>query len=497
MLLVLIGNMPEMTRSIIVRRPASDSSQKTTELKEPGINAGYVDEPLFPDKDSVEGIQDQTAPTILAGNDTEHDEAEFDVPDYLSELGRYSIEQEIARGGMGLVLKARDRYLHRDVAIKLLLRKLRKNEYLRDRFVAEAQITSQLQHPGVVPVYDVGFCEDGRPYFAMKLVGGEVFSKIIKLAPQNPLDRYRCLKIFEKVCDTMAYAHSQGVVHLDLKPSNVMVGQFGEVHVMDWGLSCFWGDQQLVSLLGPHGSTPVPNCDSTLAIGGTINGTPAYMSPEQARDNLVDARADVFGLGGMLCELLTGQPPFKGKNLQQVCTRAAWARHDEAMVALDQCDGDNELIDLAKDCLAADPDDRPNHAGEVAFEVTAHLESATEYAQSDLERFFELSMDMFCIAGLDGFFHRVNSNFSRVLGFTEREFLSRPVETFVHPDDHEKTEQAFEVLGKGMPIVRFQNRYRDTQGNYHAFEWTAKSIPEERTVFAVARDVTGSERDLG
>ena len=475
-------------------RPALDSSQKTTELKQPGFGADFADESLFPGS-NTDGIQDQTAPTVIAGAESHDDDAEFEVSDYLSELGRYKIAGEIARGGMGLVLRARDRYLHRDVAIKLLLRKLRKNENLRDRFVAEAQTTSQLQHPGVVPVYDVGFCDDGRPYFAMKLVGGQVFSKLIKQAPNDPLERYRCLKVFEKVCDTIAYAHSQGVVHLDIKPSNVMVGQFGEVHVMDWGLSCCWGDQEVTSLADAPPTTPFPDFDASIEIGGTINGTPSYMSPEQARDDLVDARADVFCLGGMLCELLTGQPPFKGKNLQQVCTRAAWARHEEAMVALDQCDGDKELIDLAKDCLAADPDDRPNHAGEVAFEVTAHLESATEYAQSDLERFFELSMDMFCIAGLEGYFHRVNSNFNRVLGYTERELLSRPIEWFVHPEDHEKTVQAFQVLGKGIPVVRFQNRYRDAQGNYHALEWTAKSIPEQRTVFAVARDISGSLRE--
>ncbi len=478
-----------------MRRHDSDLSQRTTELRDSGAAAEFVEEPLFPDRESIDGIQDQTAPTILAGSNSDSpgnvDETDFSVSDYLSELGRYSVEFEIARGGMGTVLKARDRYLQRDVAIKLLLRKLRRNSSLRDRFVAEAQITGQLQHPGVVPVYDVGFCQDGRPYFAMKLVTGQVFSKAIKLAPTNPLERYRCLKIFEKVCETIAYAHSQGVAHLDIKPSNVMVGQFGEVHVMDWGLAISWGDQQVVSLPRDAGASPLADFESSLAMGASINGTPCYMSPEQARDNLIDARADVFGLGGMLCEMLTGQPPFKGQNLQQICTRAAWARHDDAMSALDQCDADRELVELAKRCMAADPEDRPDHAGDVAFEITSHLESATDYAHSDLERFFELSMDMFCIAGLDGYFKRVNANFSRVLGFANQEFLSRPIESFVHPDDVEKTRQAFEVLGAGMPVVQFQNRYLDTQGQYHVFEWTSKAIPNESTIFAVARDVTG------
>jgi len=478
-----------------VRRHGSDPSQKTTELRQPGLENGFVDEPLFPDRESTDGIQDQTPPTILAGSISETDEAEFEISDYLSELGRYSIESELARGGMGLVLKARDQYLHRDVAIKLLLRKLRHNHSLRDRFVAEAQTTSQLQHPGVVPVYDVGFCGDSRPYFAMKLVVGETFSKLIKLAPRNSLERYRCLKVFEKVCDTIAYAHSQGVVHLDIKPSNVMVGEFGEVHVMDWGLSSTWGDQQIVSLPGKPGTMPKPDYESSLALGGSINGTPSYMSPEQARDNLIDPRADVFGLGGMLCELLTGRPPFLGKNVQQVCTRAAWARHEDAMAALDLCDGDKSLVILAKNCLSADPEDRPDHAGEVAFEISSRLELASEYAQSDLERFFELSMDMFCIVGLDGHFHRVHPNFSRVLGFSEQELLSRPMESLVHPEDREKTNKVFETLSTDLPVAQFRNRCLDTNGNYRTMEWTAKAIPDENTIFAVARDVTESMRE--
>ncbi len=487
--------MSEPIGSVAVRRQHLHPNQQTTALRPPRSNLGHVDEPLFAEADSAQGVQDQTAPTILAGQAIDHDEGEFEVSDYLSELGRYTVEREIARGGMGLILKARDRNLNRDVAIKLLMRKLRQNSAFKDRFVAEAQITGQLQHPGVVPVYDVGCCADGRPYFAMKLVQGETFSSLIKLAPHNPLERYRCLKVFEKVCDTIAYSHSQGVIHMDIKPSNVMVGQFGEVHVMDWGLSCRWGDQQISCIPIDGDSAFTFDYEAAISQGGSINGTPSYMSPEQARDDLVDMRSDVFGLGGMLCELLTGQPPFRGQNLQQVCTRAAWARHDEAMAALDNCDGDVELVNLAKECLSADPDDRPNHAGEVAYEITAHLESATEYAQSDLERFFDLSMDMFCIAGLEGYFHRVNSNFSRVLGYTKSEMLSRPIESFVHPADIEKTTQAFEVLGAGKPVVRFQNRYLDINGKYHTFEWTAKSIPEENTIFAVARDVTGTNRD--
>ena len=155
-----------------------------------------------------------------------------------SERGdRYLLFGEIARGGMGAVLKGRDPDLGRDLAVKVLLEGHRDKPELVRRFVEEAQIGGQLQHPGIVPVYELGTFADSRPYFTMKLVKGRTLAQLLKErgGPEDDLPRF--LGIFEQVCQTVAYAHARGVIHRDLKPTNVMVGSFGEVQVMDWGLA--------------------------------------------------------------------------------------------------------------------------------------------------------------------------------------------------------------------------------------------------------------------
>ena len=150
---------------------------------------------------------------------------------------RYQLFGEIARGGMGAVLKGRDPDLGRDLAFKVLLEGHHHKPELVRRFVEEAQIGGQLQHPGIVPVYELGAFPDLRPYFTMKLVKGRTLSALLAEREPPTHDLPRFLAIFESICQTMAYAHARGVIHRDLKPSNVMVGSFGEVQVMDWGLA--------------------------------------------------------------------------------------------------------------------------------------------------------------------------------------------------------------------------------------------------------------------
>ena len=149
----------------------------------------------------------------------------------------YELNTEIGRGGMGVVYRARDTALDRDVAVKLLAERYPADSPVAQRFLSEARITGQLQHPGIPAIHQVGTLADGRPFLAMKLIKGSTLETILKRRPDPSAERGRLLAIFEAVCQALAYAHSQGVIHRDLKPSNVMVGAFGEVQVMDWGLA--------------------------------------------------------------------------------------------------------------------------------------------------------------------------------------------------------------------------------------------------------------------
>ena len=158
-------------------------------------------------------------------------------PDSPGASGRYQLFGEIARGGMGAIFKGRDPDLGRDLAVKVLLEQHRDDPQLVRRFIEEARIGGQLQHPGIVPVHELGTFADQRPYFTMKLVMGRTLAALLAARGHPDEDRARFLGIFEQVCQTMSYAHARGVIHRDLKPGNVMVGSFGEVQVMDWGLA--------------------------------------------------------------------------------------------------------------------------------------------------------------------------------------------------------------------------------------------------------------------
>jgi serine/threonine-protein kinase len=309
------------------------------------------------------------------------------MPEPSDRSGRLQLLGEIARGGMGAVLKGRDVDLGRDLAVKVLLERHGKSPELTRRFVEEAQIAGQLQHPGVVPVYELGTFADRRPFFTMKLVKGRTLSALLEARRDPTEDRPRHLVIFEQVCQTMAYAHARGVIHRDLKPSNVMVGAFGEVQLMDWGLakvlvsggvadderSTRRSDESVIR-------TVRSGSDADASCAGSILGTPAYMAPEQARGEVegLDERADVFGLGAILCEILTGQPPYVGRSAAEVQRMAARADLEEALARLESSGVDAELQALARRCLAAEPRHRPREAGEVALAIRHHLDGVQD-----------------------------------------------------------------------------------------------------------------------
>ena len=305
-------------------------------------------------------------------------------------LGRFEIYGEIGRGGMGAVLRGRDPVLGRDLALKVLLHNHHGDADALRRFHEEAQIGGQLQHPGLVPVHELGVDGD-RPFFAMKLVEGRTLSALLKERGRPADDLSRFLGIFEQVCQAIGYAHARGVIHRDLKPSNVMVGAFGEVQVMDWGLAKVIGRLPAAVKANTEQSirTVRRDCNGSESCAGSVMGTPAYMPPEQARGEIdqLDRRADVFGLGAILCEILTGQPPFTGRDRDEVLRRAGRGDLAQAFARLDGGGIDAELVGLTKACLAVEPNDRPEDGAAVAARVAAYRASVEErLRRAELER---------------------------------------------------------------------------------------------------------------
>ncbi len=306
-----------------------------------------------------------------------------EMPGDAERSARLLIFGEIARGGMGAILKGRDPDLGRDLAVKVLLESHRDKPELVRRFVEEAQIGGQLQHPGVIPIYAMGAFADRRPYIAMKLVKGRTLAEILDERSEPSGDHPRLLAIFLDVAQTMAYAHARGVIHRDLKPSNIMVGSFGEVQVMDWGLAKVLPrggatDDARAGKLEMHETviaTAWSGSDSgDFSQAGSVLGTPAYMAPEQARgeNDHLDERADVFALGSILCEILTGEPAFSGRSSAEILRLAANGDLSRAWKRLESCLADAELVALARDTLAPEPDDRPPDAHAIVDRLLAY-----------------------------------------------------------------------------------------------------------------------------
>ncbi|MEM6468385.1 MAG: tetratricopeptide repeat protein [Planctomycetota bacterium] len=390
---MIVGSLPE-SQMAAARPPAAKAHQSVIH----SISGDHRPAPSVYLDDSIDG---ETAP-VVQPNSTE-------AP-VVANGSRYQLQGEIARGGMGAILKGRDTNLGRNLAVKVLLDSHKDNDLAVQRFIEEAQIGGQLQHPGITPVYELGRFDDRRPFFTMKLVNGETLAWLLMTRRSVDSDRAKLLGIFEQVCQTLAYAHSRRVIHRDLKPANIMVGSFGEVQVMDWGLAKVLPkegqqvekkaadlppkDQSIIQTVRsprPEGSSEdgsgqlrhdasVGSQDTQF---GSAMGTPAYMPPEQAMGEVeqMDRRADVFGLGAILCEILTGEPPYVAETASDILRLAMRGQLESAFERLDHCQADRALIDLTRRCLSADPRKRPADASYLADAMAKHFQTAEDKLQ--------------------------------------------------------------------------------------------------------------------
>jgi len=321
-----------------------------------------------------------------------------DLPDFSGT--RYRLLEFVARGGMGAVYLAEDTSLHRHVALKVL-DPAASSPDLAARLLREARVLARLEHPCIVPVHDVGTLSDGRVFYAMKFVEGHRIDRHLAQLPSIP----ERLRLFTKICEAVAFAHARGILHRDLKPENIMVGPFGEVLVMDWGLAkshsaapdasaTLFEDSSsasashsstvphnITSSAAPRGastsasasrpseisnlksdisssfSTPPASDSSVLTAHGSILGTPGYMSPEQARGDLhlLDQRSDVFALGALLHYVLAGRPPVVPAGRLDIIPRP--------------------LAAICRKAMAADPAARYSSASDLAADVSRYLDS--------------------------------------------------------------------------------------------------------------------------
>ena len=353
-------------------------------------------------------------PTIVSGGERPSPVVE-PVP---ASVERYVLGEEIARGGMGVVCRATDTILGREVAVKLLHEQLGAVSAAARRFEDEARITAQLQHPGIPPIHDLGVFADGRPFLAMKLIKGRTLHELLARnregeAPAEPSSSDKpgsagaspsqksgspnLIAVFEQICQAVGYAHDRRVVHRDLKPANVMVGAFGEVQVMDWGLAKVLAPTRVVQDAedaepdaSPATEIHIPADADSATKAGSVFGTPAYMPPEQAIGavNRIGPWSDVFGLGAILCQILTGQPPYVGPR-SAVRAMAEMGMTDDAVARLKASGADPGLVEIAVRCLAKLPADRPADGGVVAKAVAEHragVEERAKRAELDLVR---------------------------------------------------------------------------------------------------------------
>lgn len=304
---------------------------------------------------------------------------------------KYALGKELARGGVGRIDVVSDSDLMRTLVLKRLIDGHGVSDYVLQKFIEEAQITAQLEHPNIVPVHDFGYFSGGEVFFTMKLVEGRTLKDIIRaLRKREPATtaeypRLNLLNIFRQICMAIGFANSKGVVHRDIKPSNVMIGEYGETLVLDWGVAKVIGRAEDATT---HQVSTSRSLSEDATMVGVVTGTPAYMAPEQAagKVNDVDERADVYALGAVLYEILAFRAPFRGKNFRQVLAQVLTQPPPPPSARTPQNNVPPALDAICMRCLEKRPDRRYATAKEIIAAIDLYLAGV-----EDLDRRARLS----------------------------------------------------------------------------------------------------------
>jgi len=357
-----------------------------------------------------------SGPTVVDPANVTLDDAGFD--------DRYELGDLLGEGGMGQVKLVADRRIGRRVAMKVIRAGQGSRTDARARFVREARVQGQLEHPSVVPVYDMGITPDGAAFFTMKRVRGVTLAEVIELLRAGDAEtaqrysRRRLLTAFSNVCLTVHFAHTRGVLHRDLKPGNVMLGDFGEVYVLDWGLAKIAGapDAAAAPVAAPSGriATPVgaaervvdgPADDSARTVDGELMGTPGYMAPEQLEGpaGALDARADVYALGSMLFEILTLEPLHGRGGVREVLASTLDVTEARASVRVPTADVPPELEEQCVRATHRDAGLRMASAAELHAALERYLDGDRDLAlRRDLAAQHARAADEAATRALDG-----------------------------------------------------------------------------------------------
>jgi len=303
---------------------------------------------------------------------------------------RYAEQETIGKGGMGEIVLCVEHNTRREVAMKRMLPAAAKHPRQRARFVEEAQVTAQLEHPNIVPVHELGRDEQGAIYFTMKLVKGRSLSEILTTARKGEETHSlgELLQIFLKVCDGVAFAHSRGVIHRDLKPANIMVGDFGEVLVMDWGIARILGREEIAGEddeTGVQSSRQDTELPGLHTVDGSAMGSPSYMPPEQATGEIdkIDHRSDIYSLGAILYNILTLKRPVEGGTVEAIMNKVVRGGIHPPERRTPERNIPRELSGVAMKCLAKYRRDRYASIPDLQRDVSLYLEGRSVSAAPD------------------------------------------------------------------------------------------------------------------